>query len=847
MRRIVFHFIGFPLISILFSSGQIFGQNVAITDDEGHTADPTAMLDVKSASKGMLVPRLTTTQRNGITDPAPGLLVFDSTVGSFFYYFGGQWTNLSTGDIWDKSGSSVFLTDPDDRLGVGTNQPFGKLEVKGDVSIGLDEPIFEVINADGDTVFAVYPEGVRIVVSDGDAKGAKGGFAIGGISALGKGEVVDYLRVTPDSVRIYVDTSASKGAKGGFAIGGISSLSKGPGEEYFRVTPDSVRVYIADSSSAKGAKGGFAIGGITKSSKGGSPHYLNVSGQSQAEIIDPSDSRILWYPYKEAFLTGRVLIESADSVGTNSLATGFESKAIGNWSQALGYRSIARGSYATAIGNNAVANESSSFAFGNEALALGENSYSFGQWAQADNTESYAFGRGAIAEGFRSFAFGSAGIDSAGATTGVSHAIGDYSFAIGQGSVASGFGSFTVGLAGEATGNYSTAIGYKALAGGLGSTAMGFDSEASSSLATAMGYNTTASGVASTALGRETTASGGASTATGYLTEAIGAYSTAMGHRTKANGDYSTAMGDSTTASDYYSTAMGDNTTASGRSSTAMGYKTVASGGQSTAMGYESTAKGYYSTAIGYGTTAAANYSTTMGRGSIARGTYSTAIGYGTTASGSATTAMGYGTTARAYASTVIGRYNDSLGATSQFAWVLTEPLFIIGKGFSETIRSNAVVVLKNGEVYFPDVYADAVGGTNKDLFIDNTGKIGYVSSSRRYKKKISTLEDIGWLYQLRPVNFTYRNDKTDKKQYGLIAEEVEKVNPSFVSSNQEGQAETVHYSKLITPVIKALQDHENKIHAQQILIEDQQSRIDQLEKMVARLHEVIESGASDP
>ena len=151
--------------------------------------------------------------------------------------------------------------------------------------------------------------------------------------------------MTPDSVRIYVDPASSKGAKGGFAVGGISKLSKGAGEEYLRVTPDSVRIYIADSSATKGAKGGFAIGGISNLSKGNSPHYMNVSGKSVAETINPSESRIIWYPNKEAFLTGRVLIEWPDSVGTNSMATGFESQAIGNWSQALGYKSIARGTY----------------------------------------------------------------------------------------------------------------------------------------------------------------------------------------------------------------------------------------------------------------------------------------------------------------------------------------------------------------------------------------------------------------------------------------------------------------------------------------------------------------------
>jgi hypothetical protein len=121
-------------------------------------------------------------------------------------------------------------------------------------------------------------------------------------------------------------------------------------------------------------------------------------------------------------------------------------------------------------------------------------------------------------------------------------------------------------------------------------------------------------------------------------------------------------------------------------------------------------------------------------------------------------------------------------------------------------------MVKKNGEVYLPDVYEDAVGTPNLDLFIDNTGKIGYVSSSRRYKKKINTMEDVSWLYKLRPVNFNYNSDNTGTKQYGLIAEEVEEVNPLFVSYNNNGEVETVLYSRLVTPMLKALQEQKDEI-----------------------------------
>ncbi len=622
-------------------------------------------------------------------------------------------------NYWTQSGDDIYNLG---NVGIGTTSPQGKLEVQGDGMEVPDEPLFEVKRQDGQTVFAVYPEGVRIYVEEESAKGTKGGFAIGGFNPATKGLTNEFLRVTPDSIRMYVNDDGTKGTKGGFAIGGFSPAVKGVTNEYLRVSPDSVRVYV-DGDATKGTKGGFAIGGIrplkgpdeeylrvtpdsvrvyindegTKGTKGGfaiggfSPlkgltgDYMNVSGKTTAEIIDPSEPRVLWYPNKEAFLTGKVLIESPDSVGTNSMATGFESKAIGDYSQAFGYQSIAREDYSTAIGYQAVADDINSFALG--------------QWANAKNEESYAFGRGALAEGFRSFAFGSAGIDSAGVTTGVAHAIGDYSFAIGQGSIASGLGSFTYGIADTASGVYSMALGYKTsasdwfsiaigsgtVASNTAATAIGYYTIASGPHSTAMGYDTKASGFYSTTMGRETIANGWASTAIGWKTEASGNYSVAAGRETNASGELSTALGLGTTASAYYSTALGIGTEASGSASIASGHLTKASGKYSTAMGDETKAIGNCTIATGWRT--------------IASGIWSTAMGINSRAVGWKSFTLGEGTIARSYNSLVCGRYNDTLITSSLNSWIGTNPLFIIGNGSSESNRSNAMTVLKNGNV----------------------------------------------------------------------------------------------------------------------------------------------------
>ena len=51
---------------LLIITLSVFSQNIAITDDNGYTANTSAMLDVKSLTKGMLVPRMTSVQRTAI-------------------------------------------------------------------------------------------------------------------------------------------------------------------------------------------------------------------------------------------------------------------------------------------------------------------------------------------------------------------------------------------------------------------------------------------------------------------------------------------------------------------------------------------------------------------------------------------------------------------------------------------------------------------------------------------------------------------------------------------------------------------------------------------------------------
>jgi hypothetical protein len=71
-----------------------FSQGVSINNNNA-APDPSAMLDVQSTEKGMLVPRMTQAQRNAISNPAEGLLVYDTDFSTFWYYDGRKWVNLA--------------------------------------------------------------------------------------------------------------------------------------------------------------------------------------------------------------------------------------------------------------------------------------------------------------------------------------------------------------------------------------------------------------------------------------------------------------------------------------------------------------------------------------------------------------------------------------------------------------------------------------------------------------------------------------------------------------------------------------------------------------------------------
>jgi trimeric autotransporter adhesin len=587
----------------------------------------------------------------------------------------------------------------------------------------------------------ISPDSVRIYVDDDATKavGNKGGFAVGGFSSGKSSYTNEFLRVSPDSVRIYVDDDATKavGNKGGFAVGGFSSGKSGLTNEFLRISPDSVRIYIDDNvTKAVGNKGGFAIGGFDSGKGGVASDYFNISGNTLAQVINPSEARVLWYPKKEAFMAGRVIVESPDSVGFNSWATGFESKSIGDYSQALGYQARAYGNNSTAIGNIAIVDSANSYAFGNNTYVGSVNSYAIGNGANVTGESSYAFGSGAEASGDFSFAFGSDGVDSAGVATNSTRATADYSYALGMGSVASNNGAFAFGTLNTASGYFSTAIGYNSIASGY--------------------YG---------------------STAIGYITSAFGNYgATAIGYKSAAQGDYSIAIGVEAMAINWYSVAIGDRATASGYNATAIGKETLAEGNISTAMGSNTKAIGGASIAMGHKSIAQGNYaSTAIGYQTLSEGAASLSLGYNTIARGINSTAIGRHTIAKSYGETVIGTYNDTTQSTDPINQLETDPLFVVGNGTADTYRLNAFMVLKSGNTGIGG-YPGATGlnvfaiknGIAPDTPITNGILLYSVDESA--SAELQVMDEAGNVSTLSPHNFSLI-DKSEPMAWSFYSE----------------------------------------------------------------------------
>ena len=672
-------------------------------------------------------------------------------------------------------------------------------------------------------VFFANTDSTRVYVDGSGQRGTRGGFAVAGFDS--RAGAKDMLVVTQDSTRIYVDGNGQRGTRGGFAVAGFDSRAGGPKDVFF-ANADSTRVYV-DADGSRSPRGGFAVAGrLGRAGDNSDGNNLFKIDVSQTTATINGQNRVYWYPNKNAFLAGNLLVTSPDDVGTNSFSVGYQSKASGSFAQALGYKSVASGETSTAIGNQSQATGESSFAFGKEAsaeqmgaVAMGitakaqaSNAFAIGNGAAATKSGSYAIGSNAKASGINSFAFGSEGQDSAGVITTSAVAGGDYSYAFGQGVRSSGRGAFAMGTNAVASGNYCLSLGY--------------GTKAEGTYTTAMGYKTSTSGGSySTAIGRETKAKWHASFAAGDNSQAIANAAFAMGDHNIASGIASAAIGSNVLARSYGEIALGIGNT--DYTPTAPGY--IHNGDRLLVVG-----NGYYQS----GTLIRQDALTIYKNGAIQMGDVASngiyTLNINTTRRGLSVSSE---TTAFTYALS-----STAKGGQRAFA------LYGLASGAATNYGLN-VSATGTGTTNY-GVYASASGAsTNYAGYF--SGDVKYTGaltgpSDIRLKKDVQTLDGaLNKVIRLRGVSYQWKSrqemasdrgiavDSLDYGyasglQIGVIAQEIETVLPEIVQTDELG-FKSVDYTKLAPVLVEAIKE-------QQQQIDKQQQRIEKLEQLVEQL-----------
>jgi Chaperone of endosialidase len=336
---------------------------------------------------------------------------------------------------------------------------------------------------------------------------------------------------------------------------------------------------------------------------------------------------------------------------------------------------------------------------------------------------------------------------------------------------------------------FTTAEGQKALfslSTGSANTAVGWyslfsDTEGSFNTATGAGtllFNTAGS---NTAFG-----------AAALLFNTTGEDNTAVGTAAllnNANGIVNTAVG---------SGALRDNT--DGNFNTAVGQQALTrntSGQENTAVGFAALANhppGNFNTAVGtsalLNTTGTEN--TAVGAHALQNSTGSSNIALGFNAGGGVTTANG-----------VI--CIDRLGANvDNTTW--------INHVYGVTTQS----------------------GMTAPVIVSNTGQLGTVSSSRRFKHDIRPMENASEaILELKPVIFHYRSDETNTPQFGLIAEEVAAVNPYLVMPDENGNIYSVRYEQINAMLLNEFLKEHRKVEKLEATVAD---LAEQLQKITAQM-----------
>lgn len=225
-------------------------------------------------------------------------------------------------------------------------------------------------------------------------------------------------------------------------------------------------------------------------------------------------------------------------------------------------------------------------------------------------------------------------------------------------------------------------------------------------------------------------------------------------------------------------------------------------------------------------------------------GSNNTALGFNagdTITTGSNNTALGW----EAGFNLTSGSNNIAIGSNAGSQITTQSNNIMIGTSGGSTDSGVIRIGSRNQTSFFVNAIAGVQVSSQAQVLIDTqTGQLGTIASSRRYKQDIQDMSEASSdLLRLRPVTFRYKQPYSDGSQpldYGLIAEEVAEVYPDLVAKNADGQIETIQYHKLTPMLLNELQKEHETVQRQASALQKQAELLYSLQAQVSALQKAL-------
>jgi len=168
-------------------------------------------------------------------------------------------------------------------------------------------------------------------------------------------------------------------------------------------------------------------------------------------------------------------------------------------------------------------------------------------------------------------------------------------------------------------------------------------------------------------------------------------------------------------------------------------------------------------------------------------------------------------------------------------------------KGESNTIRIGNTDITAT---YVSGITGQTVVG-GAAVFVDSNGKLGTMTASTRFTDEIKPMDKVSEaILTLKPVTFRYTQEIDPKRsipQFGLIAEEVEKVNPELVGRDEKGKVYSVRYDAVNAMLLNEFLKEHRKVEKLETSVARQQKQIETLTASLQKVSAQIEASRSAP